>query len=83
MFLSSSDTEVLKKSCLIYLLYALFHTQCLLPRVKIRVTTEAFEQLLHFTEQMSVKEHLDLVFVFSRLRMEKAFMFVATITTVS
>ncbi|XP_067932469.1 snRNA-activating protein complex subunit 1-like [Watersipora subatra] len=66
------------KICSIYLLYAVYETQGLYPKARIRVTASQLNAFVAFVDDMASKQHYDFVFVFTRLRMERAFLYVAT-----
>jgi snRNA-activating protein complex subunit 1 len=63
--------------CGIYLLYALYFKYPFLPRVKIRVTLTEWRQLLSLISDVHEQKHLDVEYVFTRLRYDRAFHFVA------
>ncbi|XP_069110901.1 snRNA-activating protein complex subunit 1-like isoform X2 [Argopecten irradians] len=61
----------------LYLLYGLFNTQPLCHRVKIRVTNSMWLDLLEFQSEAHRQQHLDVDFVFHKLRFQNAFTFTA------
>ncbi|KAH9499301.1 Small nuclear RNA activating complex, polypeptide 1, 43kDa [Bulinus truncatus] len=59
----------------LYLLYALYEIQPVVPKVKIRLTLPQWKHTASFELQASQQKHLDVVYVFHRLYQEKAFLF--------
>ncbi|XP_070566445.1 snRNA-activating protein complex subunit 1-like isoform X2 [Ptychodera flava] len=59
----------------LYLLYAFYFTQPHLPR--IRITLQQWQSTLAFLEEVRKQQHYDVEYVFRKLRMDKAFLFVA------
>jgi len=60
----------------LYLLYALYNTQPVAPKVKIRLTRAQWDDSLHLQQQAASQSHMDVVYVFNRLLSEQAFSFV-------
>ncbi|OWF40500.1 snRNA-activating protein complex subunit 1-like [Mizuhopecten yessoensis] len=61
----------------LYLLYGLFNIQPLFHRVKIRTTNTMWLDLLEFQSEAQRQQHLDVDFVFHKLRFQNAFLFTA------
>lgn len=64
----------------LYLLYAIFSTQPLVPKVMIRVVLTQWLQLEEFYNVIVEQEHHDARFIFLKLKLCNAFAFVATPT---
>lgn len=64
--------------CALYLIYGLFFNYPFQPRVKLRLTQQEWKEMLAFIIEMNANSHLDVEFVFNKLRNEQAFCFVAT-----
>ncbi|XP_006825729.1 snRNA-activating protein complex subunit 1-like [Saccoglossus kowalevskii] len=62
----------------LYLLYAFYYTQTEEPKIKIRITLNQWPSVLAFHEEVKRQQHFDADYIFRKLRMEKAFLFVAT-----
>ncbi|KAL0483058.1 snRNA-activating protein complex subunit 1 [Acrasis kona] len=63
----------------IYILYFLYETQHNVPKVKIDVSIEIFEQLLRMREQGIAKNVVDLIAVLNRLHAIHAFSYVTVV----
>ncbi|XP_033762777.1 snRNA-activating protein complex subunit 1-like [Pecten maximus] len=61
----------------LYLLYGLFNTQPLCSRAKIRVTNSMWLDLLEFQSEAQRQQHLDVDFIFHKLRFQNGFLFTA------
>ncbi|XP_060069591.1 snRNA-activating protein complex subunit 1-like [Ylistrum balloti] len=61
----------------LYLMYGIFNTQPLCQRVKIRTTHSMWRDLLEFQSEAHRQQHLDVDFVFHKLRFQNAFLFTA------
>ncbi|KAI8777741.1 uncharacterized protein LOC106072603 [Biomphalaria glabrata] len=59
----------------LYLLYGLYEIQPIIPKVKIRLTSSQWKDIVTFEQQASQQNHLDVIYVFHRLFEEKAFQF--------
>ncbi|XP_059160095.1 snRNA-activating protein complex subunit 1-like [Physella acuta] len=59
----------------LYLLYGIFQIQPLLPKVRIRVTSSQWKDIVYFQQQAAQQHHLDVVYVFNKLIFEQAFHF--------
>ncbi|KAK3108890.1 hypothetical protein FSP39_018062 [Pinctada imbricata] len=64
----------------LYLLYGLYMTQPLVVKAKIRVTPEKWDSIVEFQGEAHRQEHLDVDYVFHKLRVVRAFLFCATPT---
>lgn len=64
----------------LYLLYGIFSTQPLVPKVMIRVVLSQWLQLEEFYNVIEEQEHHDARFIFLKLKLCNAFAFVATPT---
>lgn len=62
----------------LYLLYGLFNQQPLIRKVRVRVTPEKWKEIVEFQKEARRQQHLDVNYVFHKLRFEDAFSFVAT-----
>ncbi|XP_005089867.1 uncharacterized protein LOC101853596 isoform X2 [Aplysia californica] len=67
----------------LYLLYALFQIQPVVPKVKIRLTRSQWEDSLFLKQQAALQSHLDVVYIFNRLLCEHAFLFCLTAAEMS
>ncbi|XP_013378808.1 snRNA-activating protein complex subunit 1 isoform X2 [Lingula anatina] len=75
-YLGSSQTFQVQVAGL-FLLYGLYHTQPLKPKAKVRVTREQFQSILQFHREVKNQGHLDVDYVFQKLKIQRAFDFVA------
>ena len=66
------------RSAAFYLLYALFIKQPLRPIVRIRVTLEEYDNLAEWMKDLRTDRHWELVYCWSKLVANHAFMFVAS-----
>lgn len=62
----------------LYILYGLYFTQPVIRKRKIRVTPGMWNAILEFQEEAHLQEHLDVEFIFHKLRSYEAFQFCAT-----
>ncbi|XP_063421568.1 snRNA-activating protein complex subunit 1-like isoform X2 [Mytilus trossulus] len=67
----------------LYLLYGLFNQQPLVRKVRIRVTPEKWKEIIEFQTEARRQQHLDVNYVFQRLRFDDAFCYTATDTEVT
>lgn len=67
----------------LYLLYGLFNQQPLVRKVRIRVTPEKWKEIIDFQTEARRQQHLDVNYVFQRLRFDDAFCYTATETEVT
>ncbi|XP_077978953.1 snRNA-activating protein complex subunit 1-like [Glandiceps talaboti] len=66
----------------LYLLYGFYNTQTHIPKIKIRITLQQWQNVLAFHEEVRQQQHLDTEYVFRKLRADKAFLFVAMPTKI-
>lgn len=62
----------------LYLLYGLYNFQIVTPKAKIRVTPENWTSITEFQTLSREQQHLDIDYVFQKLKLDRAFQFVAT-----
>ncbi|XP_046350070.2 snRNA-activating protein complex subunit 1-like isoform X1 [Haliotis rufescens] len=62
----------------LYILYGLYFTQPCVPKIPIRVTHKAWKQIMDFQQSVHSQKHYDVEYVFQKLFMQHAFLFVAT-----
>ncbi len=65
------------RAAALYLLYALYWRQPLLPKIKIRLTMEELEDISALIDECREGHHWDLVYVWTKLIQDHAFVFVA------
>ncbi len=61
----------------LYILYALYETQPHKPKYKIRMCLDHWRSAKHLMETLKCQGHLDAVYIFNQLKMNKAFIFTA------
>uniref|UniRef100_T1J8G1 snRNA-activating protein complex subunit 1 n=1 Tax=Strigamia maritima TaxID=126957 RepID=T1J8G1_STRMM len=61
----------------LYLLYSIYFKQPNSPKVKIRITTTQWKEILNLMQEVVQQQHHDIHFVYWRLRQYNAFSFVA------
>ncbi|KAK2896977.1 hypothetical protein Q8A67_011465 [Cirrhinus molitorella] len=61
----------------LYLLYGLFNTQLTTPREKIRIALKDWNDVMQFQKDAVSAQHYDVVYVFRKLLLDKAFYFTA------
>lgn len=66
----------------LYILYGIYFTQPTVKRRKIRVTQDIWNKILEFQSEAHQQEHLDVEFIFHKLRYLEAFQYCATETYV-
>ena len=66
------------RSAAFYLIYALYFKQPLRPIVRIRVTSEEYENFVEWMKDLRTDRHWELVYCWSKLVADHAFMFVAS-----
>lgn len=62
----------------LYILYGIYCTQPTVKRRKIRVTQDIWNKILEFQSEAHQQEHLDVEFIFHKLRYHEAFQYCAT-----
>ena len=62
----------------LYIMYGLFFKQPNDPKIKFRVTQQTWKTLIEFIEEAQSQSHLDVVYVFLKLRHSGAFHFTVT-----
>lgn len=62
----------------LYILYGIYFTQPILRKRKIRVIPDIWNKILEFQAEAHLQEHLDVEFIFHKLRYFEAFEFCAT-----
>lgn len=62
----------------LYILYGIYCTQPTVKRRKIRVTQDIWNKILEFQSEAHQQEHLDVEFIFHKLRYHEAFHYCAT-----
>ncbi|XP_072029224.1 uncharacterized protein [Amphiura filiformis] len=72
--------DLQRRVCALYTLYGLFYTQTHHPRIKIRMSLEDWKETLALHDDLQEQGHLDALYVFHKMRLDKAFMFTATHT---
>ncbi|CAH0548849.1 unnamed protein product [Brassicogethes aeneus] len=60
-----------------YLLYSLYYNQPLKGLVKIRLTLDEYNRIIHCIETLKAKNELDMPYIFAKLKVNNAFIFVA------
>ncbi|KAJ6658036.1 hypothetical protein lerEdw1_001695 [Lerista edwardsae] len=61
----------------LYLLYGLYNMQLCQPKQKIRVALKDWSEVQKFQQELLNAQHYDAVYIFRKLRMDKAFYFTA------
>ncbi|XP_061169548.1 snRNA-activating protein complex subunit 1-like [Saccostrea echinata] len=62
----------------LYILFGIYSIQPIIRKRKIRVTSDTWNQILEFQNEAHLQEHLDVEFIFHKLRYYDAFEFCAT-----
>ncbi|XP_012869621.1 PREDICTED: snRNA-activating protein complex subunit 1 [Dipodomys ordii] len=61
----------------LYLLYGLYNTQLCQPKQKVRIALKDWDEVLKFQQDLINAQHFDAVYVFRKLRLDRAFHFTA------
>ncbi len=64
------------RAAALYLLYALYFRQPLVPKLKVRITLSEFRDVSDFVGELREGQHWDLVYVWARLLQNHAFSYV-------